>query len=152
SKIEAGRFDLFEVEFDPREVMAEVSDLFSEPSAGKGLEFVYFVGEDVPAQLIGDPVRLRQVLINLVGNAIKYTDRGEILVEIMLARTTMEHVTLAFSVEDTGIGIAPEQRARVFESFYQADLAMTRARSGSGLGLTIAKHLVELMGGDIAVE
>jgi signal transduction histidine kinase/CheY-like chemotaxis protein/HPt (histidine-containing phosphotransfer) domain-containing protein len=152
SKIEAGRFDLFEVEFDPREVVAEVSDLFSEPSAGKGLEFVYFVAEDVPAHLIGDPVRLRQVLINLVGNAIKYTDSGEILVEVVLAETTMEHVTLALSVEDTGIGIAPEQRARVFESFYQADLAMTRARSGSGLGLTIAKHLVELMAGDITVE
>ena len=151
SKIEAGRFDLFDTEFDPREVIAEVTDLFCEPCATKRVEFVYFVAEDVPSKLIGDPVRLRQVLINLIGNAVKYTDRGEILVEIELAERGADQVVLAASVQDTGIGIAPEQQARVFESFYQADHAMTRARAGSGLGLTIAKHLVGMMGGRIGV-
>jgi two-component system sensor histidine kinase/response regulator len=152
SKIEAGRFDLFEVEFDPREVIAEVTDLFCEPCAAKGLEFVYFVAEEVPSKLVGDPVRLRQVLINLVGNAVKYTDRGEIVIEIVIAESDPDQVTLAVSVQDTGVGIAPEQQARVFDSFFQANHAMARARSGSGLGLTIAKHLVEMMGGAIGVD
>jgi two-component system, sensor histidine kinase and response regulator len=152
SKIEAGRFELFEVPFDPREVIAEVTDLFFEPCGSKGIEFVYFVAEDVPAQLIGDPVRLRQVLINLVGNAVKFTDRGEILVEIAVAGHASDHTMLAVSVQDTGVGMAAELRTRVFDSFYQGDLAVTRARTGSGLGLTIAKHLIEMMGGVIGVE
>ena len=152
SKIEAGRFELFSVEFDPREVVAEVTDLFSEPCASKGLEFVYFVAEDVPSQVRGDPVRLRQILINLVGNAIKFTERGEILVEMTMAELTPDHCVLNCSVMDTGIGMSPEHAARVFESFYQADHMMTRARGGTGLGLAIARHLVTLMGGDIGVE
>ncbi|HEX9465440.1 MAG TPA: MHYT domain-containing protein [Alphaproteobacteria bacterium] len=152
SKIEAGRFELFEVDFDPREVLAEVTDLFSEPCASKGVEFVYFVDEQIPSRVRGDPVRLRQVLINLVGNAIKYTDRGEILVEMAIAERTEEHVMLACSVQDTGIGIAAEQQAKVFDSFYQIDNVMSRARGGSGLGLTIAKHLVDMMGGTIGLH
>ncbi|MBI1777366.1 MAG: response regulator [Proteobacteria bacterium] len=151
SKIEAGRFELFDVDFDPREVIAEVTDLFCEPSASKGLELVYFIAEEVPGKLHGDPIRLRQVLINLVGNAVKFTERGEVLIEIDVAGSGPDHVVLAFSVEDTGIGIASAQRQQVFSSFYQADHAMTRARGGTGLGLTIAKHLVELMGGEIGV-
>ncbi len=138
--------------FDPREAIAELTDLFSERCAKKGLEFVYFVAEDVPSQLLGDPVRLRQILVNLVGNAIKFTERGEILVELSLARCDPEGVLLNFAVEDTGIGIAPDQCARVFESFHQVDGSMTRARGGSGLGLTITRQLVELMGGTITVE
>ena len=152
SKIEAGRFDLFEVDFDLREVLAEVTDLFSEPCASKGLEFVYFIAEDVPAQLRGDPVRLRQVLINLVGNSIKFTERGEILVEVALQESDADHFVLAISVEDSGIGIAAGQLSQVFESFYQADHAAIRLRGGSGLGLTITRHFVEMMGGKIAVE
>jgi two-component system sensor histidine kinase/response regulator len=152
SKIEAGRFDLLEVDFDPREVIAEVTDLFCEPCARKGLEFVYFVAEDVPASLRGDPVRLRQVLINLVGNAIKFTERGEILTEVVIADRETERLLLSFTVTDTGVGIAPEQKSRVFESFHQADHGALAARAGSGLGLTIARHLVELMGGEIDVE
>ena len=152
SKIEAGRFDLFNVDFDPREVIAEVTDMFSEPCASKGLEFVYFIAEEVPPQVRGDPVRLRQILINLVGNAIKFTERGEILVEMALAELTAEQVVLECTVGDTGIGMTAEQRGRIFESFYQADHAMTRARGGTGLGLAIARHLVELMGGAIAVQ
>ncbi len=152
SKIEAGRFDLFEVDFDIREVVAEVADLFSEPCATKGLEFVYFVSEDVPGRLRGDPVRLRQVLINLVGNSVKFTDRGEVLVEITLKQAAGDHTVVAISVEDSGVGIPVAQLPQVFESFYQADHAEVRLRGGSGLGLTITKHFIELMGGTIGVE
>src|SRR6266446_2641985 len=119
SKIEAGHFELAKVDFDPRELIAEVTDLFGERCTSKGIEFIYFVAEEVPHHLTGDPARLRQVLINLVGNAIKFTERGEILVELSLAHSTAEHVTLRCSVKDTGIGIDREQRARIFESFHQ---------------------------------
>src|SRR5438105_1277139 len=152
SKIEAGHFELAVVEFDPRELIAEISDLFSERCTSKGIEFIYFVAEDVPHRLTGDPARLRQVLINLVGNAIKFTERGEILVELSLTDATQQHATLHCSVTDTGIGIDPEQRAKIFESFYQVDGSMTRSRGGTGLGLSIVKELVTLMGGDVGVE
>jgi signal transduction histidine kinase/CheY-like chemotaxis protein/HPt (histidine-containing phosphotransfer) domain-containing protein len=152
SKIEAGHFELAEVDFDPRELIAEITDLFGERCTSKGIEFIYFVAEDVPHHLTGDPARLRQVLINLVGNAIKFTERGEILVELSLADSAAEHVTLRCSVKDTGIGIDREQRARIFESFHQVDASMTRSRGGTGLGLSIVKELVTLMGGDIGVE
>jgi two-component system, sensor histidine kinase and response regulator len=152
AKIEAGKFELSALPFDPREAVAELTELFSERCAKKGIEFVYYVAEDVPSQLVGDPVRLRQILVNLVGNSIKFTERGEILVEVSLARTEAGGVMLNFTVEDTGIGIDPEQCSRVFESFHQVDGSMTRARGGSGLGLAITRQLVELMGGKIAVE
>jgi PAS domain S-box-containing protein len=152
AKIEAGKFELSAVPFDPRETIGELTDLFSERCGKKGLEFVYFVAEDVPSQVIGDPVRLRQILVNLVGNAIKFTERGEILVELSLVRSEPDTVMLNFAVEDTGIGIEPDQCARVFESFHQVDGSMTRSRGGSGLGLSITRQLVELMGGKISVE
>jgi CheY-like chemotaxis protein len=129
SKIEAGRFELFAVPFDPRDLIDELTDLFSAQCARKGLEYIYFVADEVPHQVQGDPVRLRQVLINLIGNAIKFTERGEIV-----------------------IGIKPEHREQLFRSFHQVDGSMTRARGGSGLGLAISKELVELMGGSISVE
>src|SRR5205807_6214860 len=152
SKIEAGHFELAEVDFDPRELIAEITDLFSERCTSKGIEFIYFVAEDVPHRLTGDPARLRQVLINLVGNAIKFTERGEILVELSLTDSTQQHATLHCSVTDTGVGIDPEQRAKIFEAFYQVDGSMTRSRGGTGLGLSIVKELVTLMGGDVGVE
>ncbi len=152
AKIEAGKFELSSVPFDPREAIAELTDLFAERCAKKGLEFVYFVDEAVPSQLIGDPVRLRQILVNLVGNAIKFTERGEILVEVSLARAEGDRVVLSFAVADTGIGIPADHCARVFESFHQVDGSLTRARGGSGLGLAITRQLVELMGGSISVE
>jgi two-component system, sensor histidine kinase and response regulator len=152
SKIEAGRFDLASVEFDPRELIAEVTDLFCERSTSKGLEFVYFVTEEVPRRLTGDPSRLRQVLINLVGNAVKFTERGEILLELSVAESSRDHATLRCLVSDTGIGIDPEQQARIFESFHQVDASMTRSRGGTGLGLSIVKELVTIMGGEIGVE
>jgi two-component system, sensor histidine kinase and response regulator len=152
SKIEAGRFELATVEFDPRELVAEVTDLFSERCTSKGIEFIYFVAEAVPRRLTGDPARLRQVLINLVGNAMKFTERGEILIELSLAENGDDHVTLLSSVTDTGIGIAPDQQARIFESFHQVDASMTRSRGGTGLGLSIVKELVQLMGGQVCVD
>jgi signal transduction histidine kinase/CheY-like chemotaxis protein/HPt (histidine-containing phosphotransfer) domain-containing protein len=152
SKIEAGHFELAKVEFDPRELIAEITDLFGERCTSKGIEFIYFVAEDVPHRLIGDPARLRQVLINLVGNAIKFTESGEILVEVSLAPSTPSFATLLCSVKDTGIGIDAEQRTRIFESFHQVDRSMTRSRGGTGLGLSIVKELVTLMGGEIDVE
>ncbi len=152
SKIEAGRFELFETDFDPRDVLADVTDVFCERCATKDIEFVYYIAEDVPARLLGDPVRLRQVLINLVGNAIKFTERGEILLELSMTEVVDGTAVLSFSVKDTGIGIEPEKRDKVFDSFYQVDNSMTRVRGGSGLGLTISKQLVELMGGKIGVD
>jgi len=152
AKIESGKFEFSAVPFELRETIAEMAELFAERCTKKGLEFVYFVAEEVPSMLIGDPMRLRQILVNLVGNSVKFTERGEILVEVSLARKDADAVVLNFAVEDTGIGIPPDQRARIFESFHQVDGSLTRARGGSGLGLAITRQLVELMGGEIAVE
>jgi two-component system, sensor histidine kinase and response regulator len=152
SKIEAKQFNLFAVPLDLRETVGELSDLFSGRCVEKGLEYIYFIAEDVPAQLVGDAMRIRQILINLIGNAIKFTEHGEVLLEIWLSERSEHDVVLTFAVEDTGIGIAPEKRALVFEAFHQADASMTRVRGGSGLGLAITKQLVELMGGSITVE
>ena len=152
SKIEAGRLELLEADFEPREVIAEIADLFSERCASKGLEFIYFVDEAVPTTLRGDPIRLRQICMNLVSNAIKFTERGEILVEVGVAEDHPDRVTLNMAVVDTGIGIPVDKRAAVFESFQQVDGSMTRSRGGTGLGLAIVKQLVTLMGGQIGVD
>jgi two-component system, sensor histidine kinase and response regulator len=152
SKIEAGRFELFEVDFDLRETIGDVTDLFSERCASAGLEFIYYVTDDVPCHLRGDPVRLRQVLVNLIGNAVKFTERGEIFLRVSAASGAVDDVVLTCSVEDTGIGIAAEDHNRVFESFQQLDGSMTRSRGGSGLGLAITKQIVEQMGGQIGFE
>ncbi|HEY1931399.1 MAG TPA: MHYT domain-containing protein [Acetobacteraceae bacterium] len=152
SRIEAGRLELFETDFDPSDVLADVTNLFCERCTAKGLELVCFVSEDVPTRLRGDPVRLRQVLINLVGNAIKFTERGEVLVEATVVAPGDGDMLLSFAVEDTGIGIEAAKRDSVFESFQQADNSMTRSRGGSGLGLAICRQLIELMGGTIGVE
>ncbi|HWD58363.1 MAG TPA: MHYT domain-containing protein [Stellaceae bacterium] len=152
AKIESGKFEFSSVPFEPRETIAEMSELFTERCGQKGLEFIYSVAEDVPGILVGDPMRLRQILVNLVGNSVKFTERGEILVEVSLAKCDAQGVVLNFAVEDTGIGISAEQHERIFESFHQVDGSLTRARGGSGLGLAITRQLVELMGGQIRVE
>jgi two-component system, sensor histidine kinase and response regulator len=152
SRIEARELVLFEAPFEIREVIAEVTDLFAEQGSTKNLELVYSVSEEVPAQLLGDSVRLRQVLINLVGNAMKFTEQGEVVVEVSVAEQNGDDVVLSFAVQDTGIGIAPDKLDQVFEPFRQADASMTRSHGGTGLGLAITKHLVELMGGTIAVQ
>jgi PAS domain S-box-containing protein len=152
ARIEAGKLELSAVPFEPREAIAELADLFSERCANKRLEFVYFVAEDVPSRVIGDPVRLRQILVNLVGNAVKFTEAGEVVVKVTVLPGDSDEVVLSFAVEDTGIGIAPDQRSRIFESFQQVDSSMTRAQGGSGLGLAISRQLVELMGGSFSLE
>ena len=152
SRIEAGRFDLESMPFGLRKLMEQVINPQGIRASEKGLDLVYDLPPEVPDRLVGDPLRLRQVLTNLVGNAVKFTDQGEIIIRGTVKSQDSEQVTLQFSVTDTGIGISPEQRQRIFASFTQADASTTRQYGGSGLGLTISQKLVELMGGQIWVE
>ena len=152
SKIEAGKLDLESTDFRMDEVLGSVSVLTAEKANDKSLEFLAFVSADIPQQLRGDPLRLGQVLTNLVSNAVKFTEKGEIRLKIELLERTGDKVQLKFSVTDTGIGMTPEQSAKLFQAFTQADMSTTRKHGGTGLGLTISLRLVELMGGHIWCE
>ncbi|HVE67962.1 MAG TPA: response regulator [Solirubrobacteraceae bacterium] len=152
SKVEAGRVEIEEIEFDLRETVEAVMDLLAGSAYAKGLEVVVAVDDDVPAVLKGDPGRVRQVLLNLVGNAIKFTPAGEIVVRVRQAEASGEACVVRFEVSDTGDGMAPEKSALVFEPFVQADTSITRKYGGTGLGLAISRQLVELMGGDCGVS
>jgi signal transduction histidine kinase/CheY-like chemotaxis protein len=153
SKIEAGRLDLETVEFDLRATLGETLDTLALRAHQKGLELAYDVAKDVPEMLVGDPHRLRQVVTNLVGNAVKFTERGEVVVSVhRLATPDEQDVELQFDVRDTGIGIPVEKQAAVFAPFTQADSSTTRRYGGSGLGLTISSRIVSLMGGGIGLE
>ena len=151
SKIEAGKLELEHLEFGLRDTGEEAVELFAEPAGKKGLELTCFLPEDIPDSAIGDPVRLRQVLLNLLGNALKFTPRGEVTVSVRLLTQDAQRVWLKFEVTDTGVGIAPETQARLFTAFSQADGSTTRHFGGTGLGLAIVKQLVQLMGGDIGI-
>ncbi|MBC8123556.1 MAG: response regulator, partial [Gemmatimonadaceae bacterium] len=152
SKIEAGKLELEVVEFNVQQVVEEVTGLLAEQADAKGLELVCLVDGHVPRVLLGDPGRLRQVLTNLLGNAVKFTERGEVAVEVHLVEQGDGMVSLDVEVRDTGIGIATEAKARLFRSFCQADGSTTRKYGGTGLGLAISRQLVEMMGGRIGVE
>jgi TMAO reductase system sensor TorS len=152
SKIEAGKVELEHLDFDLRDLVGEVVHLFMEPARQKGLQMRTTLSPSLPTALCADPTRLRQVLINLVGNAIKFTDSGYVELEISALETTEDEVRLGFAVRDTGIGIAPEDRPTIFESFQQADGTTTRTYGGTGLGLAISKAFVEMMGGEIGVD
>src|SRR3954469_14594495 len=152
SKIESGHLELEEIDFDLRELLDGVCELLAIRAHEKGLELACRITSDVPTNLRGDSNRLRQVLTNLVGNAIKFTERGEVVLRVGRESGSGETGYLRFAVSDTGIGIPEEKLARVFESFTQVDASTTREYGGSGLGLTIAKYLVERMGGRIWVE
>jgi PAS domain S-box-containing protein len=152
SRIEAGQLRLEAQPFDPRRLVGEVVGLFATEARAKGLELRAAVDPAVPAVLEGDAGRLRQVLLNLLGNALKFTDRGEVGIGVTPAEQSAEGVLLRFAVRDTGIGIAPETQAALFAPFVQADSSTTRRYGGTGLGLAISKRLVVAMGGQIGVE
>ncbi|MEQ8822220.1 MAG: response regulator [Sumerlaeia bacterium] len=154
SKLEAKKMELEEVEFDLRSTMEEVGDLMAPKAQEKGLELMVRVAKGTPVRILGDPGRLRQVLLNLVGNAIKFTEDGEVVVSVARAREgdTEREVILRFDVQDSGIGIPEDRMDRLFKSFSQVDSSTTRKYGGTGLGLAISRELVEIMGGDVAVE
>jgi signal transduction histidine kinase/CheY-like chemotaxis protein len=180
SKIEAGKLDLEIIDFDLRTAVEEVVELFMQQAQGKGLALRCTIAPDVPTALRGDPGRLRQILINLIGNAIKFTERGEVVVEVQSAKCKVQSakckvqsakckvqsaspipltlhleprtLNLHFSVRDTGIGIPPDRHDRLFQSFSQLDASTTRKHGGTGLGLAICKKLTALMGGEMGVE
>ena len=151
SKIEAGRLDMEEIEFDIDQVLDNLATVANVKTQEKGLEFLFRRDPHVPTILVGDPLRLGQVLINLTNNAVKFTEKGEIVVGIELREKSTEQATIEISVRDTGIGMTEEQLGKLFKSFSQADTSTTRKYGGTGLGLTISKQLVEMMGGEIDV-
>ncbi len=151
SKIEAGRLELETIPFTLSDVIANLSTLIAPRASDKGLELLLAVDPDVPDALIGDPLRLGQILSNLASNAVKFTDQGEVCLSVSVRARTDDRVDLAFSVRDTGIGMSADEIARLFQPFSQADGSTTRRYGGTGLGLSIAHHLVERLGGDISV-
>ncbi len=152
SKIEAGKLSIENTEFMLEEVLDNVANLIAEKASAKGLELVFNVDEKVPLHLIGDPLRLGQILINYSNNAVKFTQQGEIDISIRLKEQTDNDVLIYCAVSDTGIGLTQEQMGLLFQSFSQADASTTRKFGGTGLGLVIAKQLAELMGGEVGVE
>ncbi|MCL9781331.1 response regulator [Vibrio sp. S4M6] len=151
SKIEAGKLDIEHVDFHLESVLDNVSNLVGLRASERGLELLIHVENNVPTTLIGDPLRLGQILINLANNAVKFTEKGEVKIHISLVEHTDENVTLKYSVSDSGIGMSTEQCGKLFSKFTQADTSTTRKYGGTGLGLAISKELSQLMGGDISV-
>jgi len=158
SKIESGKLELEALPFDLLDTLNQLADLFSWRASERGLELVIWATPEVPSNLLGDPLRLSQILVNLVGNALKFTASGQIEVRVQLAAPVAEQpvppgmVALCFAVEDSGLGISPEQQARLFQAFSQADASTTRLYGGTGLGLAISQQLVRKMGGVITVD
>ncbi|MCB9800492.1 MAG: response regulator [Candidatus Omnitrophica bacterium] len=152
SKVEAGYLELESVEFNLRELIEKTAEIMAIKAHEKGLEMISQVASDVPVIFIGDPYRLRQVLINLIGNAVKFTEKGEVLVSVEQDPGNRRPGALLFQIKDTGIGIPSEKIEAIFESFTQVDSSTTRKYGGTGLGLTISRKLVELMGGRISAE
>jgi len=152
SKIEAGKLTMESVDFQLEDTLDNISTLVGIKTQEKGLELLFKTDPAMPAALVGDPLRLGQILINLANNAVKFTDSGEIVISTELIKKDDAQVTLKFSVQDTGIGMTAEQAARLFQPFMQADSSTTRKYGGTGLGLTISKRLAEMMGGEIWVE
>jgi len=153
SKIESGKMEIEEADFDLRESVEEVMDLFAQQAAKQGIELLYHIGFDLPVEIVGDSLRLKQVLINLINNALKFTRKGEVFIKADVSKQ-MDDGTLeiVFTVKDTGIGIAAEKLPMLFKAFSQIDSSTTRKYGGTGLGLAISERLVKLMGGDIWVE
>jgi two-component system, sensor histidine kinase and response regulator len=152
SKIEAGKLTLDEISFDLRYIIEDMTKTFAHIAEQKGLEIISFLSPDVPHLLVGDPGRLRQILTNLIGNALKFTHRGEISIMVEMAEDLGESVKIRFLVKDTGIGIPDDKQDEIFDSFTQVDGSTTRQYGGTGLGTTISRQLTELMGGEIGIE
>lgn len=152
STIEAGNLDLESLDFDLQDVVESTVDLVAESAQSKGLEITFHVRDDVPRLLCGDPGRLRQVLLNLLRNAVKFTENGEVFVEVSRVSDTLIDTTLCFRVQDTGIGISHEAQRNLFQPFTQADASATRKHGGSGLGLVICSRLIESMAGSMSIE
>ena len=152
SKIEAGKLDLDATSFTLRDHLEETARTLAVSASAKGLELVCDIRSDVPNEVIGDPTRLRQVIVNLIGNAIKFTDRGEVVLHVEKENQTGEGITLHFAIQDSGIGISKDKQKLIFEAFAQADSSSRRKYGGTGLGLTISSRLVQMMGGRIWVE
>jgi len=152
SKIEAGKLDIESIEFNLEDVLENLANMVPVKAQEKRLEILFATSPDVPLSLIGDPLRLGQILLNLTNNAVKFTEHGEVVIRTQLVNKTEDQVTLACSVQDTGIGMTAEQAAKLFQPFTQADTSTTRKFGGTGLGLTICKRLVEMMGGEIGVD
>jgi two-component system sensor histidine kinase/response regulator len=152
SKIEAGKLDIEEIDFTLGKILEEISDIIAISVFKKGLSFACILNSDVPVRLMGDPVRLRQIMMNFCGNAVKFTKRGEIVIHVSLEEETSTTARLKFEVRDTGIGIPEDRMDDLFYSFSQIDTGMTRKYGGTGLGLAISKQLAQLMGGEIGVE
>jgi signal transduction histidine kinase len=152
SKIEAGKLELEDFPFDLRDSIGDTLQTLSIRAAEKGLELAFRIPTELPDILIGDVARLRQVIVNLVGNAIKFTSKGEIIVDVAIVSREANDIVLQFSVRDTGIGIPKDKQAQVFEEFTQADSSTTRRFGGTGLGLSITKRIIDHMGGRIWIE
>jgi len=152
SKIEAGQLDLEVVDFALHDLVAEVARIFTVPAGQRGNEIIVDVGRSVPRTVRGDPHRIRQILTNLVGNAVKFTDRGEVVLRLRSLGTVEERDRIHFSVKDTGVGIPLDKQEQIFREFEQADSSTTRIHGGTGLGLSISRKLVALMGGHLEVE
>ncbi len=151
SKIEAGKLELERIDFDLEKVLENVASVIQQRASDKGVELIFEVSPGVPQMLVGDPLRLGQVLINFGTNAIKFTEQGEIEIAISVAETSEAETVLRFAVKDTGIGLSEEQQGRLFQSFEQGDSSTTRRYGGTGLGLAICKHLATMMGGEVGV-
>ena len=152
SKIEAGKLDIESVGFQLDDVLTNLTNLIGLKAEEKGLKFIFNIAQDTPTGLVGDPLRLGQILINLCNNAVKFTETGEVVVSVSSVEKNDTETILSFSVQDSGIGLSEGQRSKLFQAFSQADTSTTRKYGGTGLGLTISKKLSEMMGGDIWVE
>ncbi len=152
SKVEAGKVAIEQAGFSLDQVLQGVADVIADRAVAKGLELVFDVPADVPRRLVGDSLRVGQILINYANNAVKYTERGSVVISARVVERDAESVLLRLSVTDTGIGLSQEQQSRLFQSFQQADTSTTRKYGGTGLGLAISKKLASLMGGDVGVE